>query len=249
MGIAHGDSIVFDEALYLLNNTEPHTGSNAVELRNAFNYTTNTVITRDWIASVDTITYGFPQVFMPAMERPAQLSFYGKYLPAGADSAYAEVLVFDEAVNQIGAGALSIGGTVPAYTLFDVPVNYTAQDSAAFVSVRFSTASPGCVASFGTHLIIDDVSMSYTATAVQDIAHASENAPYPNPATDVIMLNGVDASHATLRLFDVRGRRVDISTSNTAGTTSIALGAVPPGIYMLQVQDKAGTAVHRVVVR
>ncbi|MEO8068245.1 MAG: T9SS type A sorting domain-containing protein [Flavobacteriales bacterium] len=72
--------------------------------------------------------------------------------------------------------------------------------------------------------------------------------PYPNPATDHITLHGIDA-RASVRLFDARGSRVPVNISNASGNLSIGLGAVPPGIYSLQVQSDAGTVVHRVVVR
>lgn len=249
LGVLHGDSVVFDEWLYVLNTTDPHSGNHAAELRNGYNYTANTPISGDWNASTDTNTYGFPLIFMPTTMRPSVLSFYGKYMPAGADSAYAEVRVYDEGTNEIGAGTLAIGNAVSVYTLFDVPINYLSQDSVAFVSVHFSTASPGSVATLGTRFLIDDVSMSYSATAVADVARIAQNAPYPNPATDRVTLDGVDALYATVRLYDARGSRVPVAASNTSGNMSVDLGTVAPGIYSLQVEAASGTIVHRVVVR
>ncbi|MEO8068244.1 MAG: T9SS type A sorting domain-containing protein [Flavobacteriales bacterium] len=247
-GVAHADSVVFDEGLYVLNTADVHSGSNAAELRNAYNYTMSTTITGNWIASLDTFTYGFPQAFLGTAMRPGGLSFYGKYLPAGTDSAYAEVRVYDEALNEIGAGTLAIGNTVSVYTLFDVPINYLAQDSAAYVTIHFSTASPGSAATFGTRFLIDDVSMSYMATAVADIAGPSENAPYPNPATDMVALKGIDASGQGVRLFDACGRQVAFRSVTNADRITISTAGLPRGLYALHVEGATGNVVYRIVL-
>ncbi|MBK8581970.1 MAG: T9SS type A sorting domain-containing protein [Flavobacteriales bacterium] len=235
--IAPGDSIVVDSAKYLLNTTDVHSGLNAVELRNAYDYTTDEGLPSVWFASSFEEGYGgFLSPDVQITERPQVVEFWAKYAPVQGDSGYAEVKVINEFQEEIGSGSLRFGGNVDTYTAFAVPINYSSTDSAAVINIRFSTIVPGGHAHLGTRMLLDDVEVNYMETGITEVGTSALTIS-PNPAVDQVRITGLGtAPHATALVFSTTGHLVRMATM-VNGT--IALDGLPSGAYLLQV-DQAG---------
>lgn len=72
---------------------------------------------------------------------------------------------------------------------------------------------------------------------------------FPNPATDLVQLNGLDAVHGekTLTLAGVNGALIAKQTVAQGEVASISVGSLPAGVYTLRVQTADGTATFKVV--
>lgn len=235
--IVIGDSVVVDSAKYLLNTTDVHSGQHAAELRNSYNFTQDLGSPGVWYASPFEEGYGgFPSPYVPVTERPERVHFWMKYAPVQGDAGYVEVLVFDEAYDEIGTGSLEINGAVSAWTAFEIPVDYTSTDSAAYTYLRFTTMVPGGNPHLGTRMLIDDVSIDFVATSIAEL-NTTALGLFPNPATDEVRLTGLSVGPSTsVRLLDATGRVV---MNNTLVNGRLSLNGVLPGAYLLHV-DQGG---------
>jgi mannan endo-1,4-beta-mannosidase len=74
---------------------------------------------------------------------------------------------------------------------------------------------------------------------------------YPNPATDYATFNYAlsDSENATIEIFDLFGREMmKQSLTTSAGNILIKLGAIPAGIYQVQLHSHGNRQVGRLVV-
>ena len=70
----------------------------------------------------------------------------------------------------------------------------------------------------------------------------------PNPTTSILNIALKESAISRIELFDVDGRRRMMQESNSGNQTTIQLGQLPAGMYMLRVQDdKNGVATRRIV--
>jgi hypothetical protein len=83
---------------------------------------------------------------------------------------------------------------------------------------------------------------------VVDAFNVLHTAPYPNPATDVISIDLLDARNADVSLFDGSGRRMAVNATITGNTIRISTAGLPKGIYALRVQQGEAVGIHRVAV-
>lgn len=243
-GETHGDSIVFDSpnnALYLPS-TDVHSGQYALEMRNALNVTSGIGITGGAILhSEDTYAVGFelPVPVSPMM--PESFSFYYKYFPLATDSAYAIAKMFDADGFQIGEASMRLGGTVSNYTFASAPIVYTDLRPVENISISFATSTPENLPTFGTRLLVDDVSLDGTLGL-----HEWEQSVviYPNPANSGFQIEGL-AGDEVWRIFNLTGEALDLKDSKNG---AIDCSAWENGIYLLQMTRSTGTTIHRIVV-
>ncbi|MFT4604238.1 MAG: endonuclease/exonuclease/phosphatase family metal-dependent hydrolase [Rhodothermales bacterium] len=105
---------------------------------------------------------------------------------------------------------------------------------------------PGYVSSTSDHLPVVARFNFASSTAVADQPSASAGLQaWPSPARDIL---SVDAQMpGTLEIWDLLGRRVK-SLDVSGGTTAIAIGDLPEGLYLLRQATRAGIASRLVVI-
>lgn len=249
-GVFHSDSVEFDgPSNYFLNTTEPHSGANAMELRNGYNHTTGEPIRASWSVAEDTVSYaGFPILTIPSGGRPAALTFFGAVHIEESDEVMAEITVLDGAGFEIGHGTRMIVSSTNGYEAFEVPVTYETTDAAAFMQVRFATAAPDAPATLGTRFLIDDVAVTMDASGVhgRDRLDAQLHLA-PNPAHDLLRFTFDGTSPVlALDLLDASGRR---QTLSPVANSTVDVSSVAAGVYTLQARTAQGIAQQRFVVR
>src|SRR6185369_12246751 len=120
---------------------DANNGSTALELRNAWDFTTNTGIAGAVSSDDDSIfsSWGLLNLvptnatsFNPFA--PFNFGFYYKYFPVNGDSAFAQIALWDSSGNQLAEGTLVIPDAASSYTLAYAPVNYSVTGIAAFYS-------------------------------------------------------------------------------------------------------------------
>jgi Secretion system C-terminal sorting domain len=229
-GMLHTDSIVFDNTRFDLPTADAHTGSQAIEISNAWNYTQNMPLAGRILASRDSAFSSYA-TFIPVASNPQYFSFYYKYLPVGGDSAIASLKVYDTATNEIGAGTIILSNAATNYTLAQTNVVYTSPDVAAFLVISFRTAVHQI--NMGTRLLVDDVSFQ-NVLATQNLVKDKAFSFYPNPAKDIITLNS--AKNNKVEIVNELGSV--IIRQNEA--KSIDISQLSNGLYYLKIyQDDA----------
>lgn len=243
-GESHGDSIVFDSpnnALYLPT-TDAHSGQYALEMRNAFNFTSGIGITGGAILTdEENYAAGFEVPIPVSPIMPETFHFYYKYFPLASDSAQAVAKLFDVDGFQIGEAAITLGGTVNSYTLASVPVVYSEVRPVEKIAISFSTSANGEEPTFGTRFLVDDVSLDGTLGLNEQEQSFSI---FPNPATSEFSIDGLQANEQ-LSVFSLSGEKLDF-TINAAG--NINCSSWPNGVYLLHTANNDGTFVKRIIV-
>jgi hypothetical protein len=69
---------------------------------------------------------------------------------------------------------------------------------------------------------------------------------YPNPAEDVIMVNGAEGMLFEMIALD---GRIVLNGNITLSANAIALDGVAAGSYMVRVINNEGSSVHQVIVK
>ena len=235
-GVSHGDSIVFDGEFYAPT-TDAHSGSTAIELRNAYDFTTNAGIPGRIISTPDSQFMGFSMQMVPIQYQPTSLSFYYKYFPVNNDSGSAIVQLYDSNFTQIGEAKFVMSGTISNYTLATTTINYSTAGDVAYYSLSFCTAYSSVQGtiqvSLGTRLLIDDVTLENT-TSIKEINSGNELKIYPNPSKEKISFDvNKIGSYFTVKIFDSMGQVVFLSNDES----KIDISKLAEGIYFLNVES------------
>ena len=69
---------------------------------------------------------------------------------------------------------------------------------------------------------------------------------YPNPSTGVVTVRSKETGSMSVEVVDAMGRLVH--TSRTAGTATLDLGHVEPGVYLVRLRSAMGTSVQRLTI-
>lgn len=237
-GVSTSDSIVFDNYFYAPT-TDAHSGSLAMEMRNAYNYTTGHGISGSVTADTD-IVYsawgGFETV--PISIQPTNFGFYYKYHPMGGDSAIAQIIVFDDMGYEIGQGRVIISETVSNYTYVNVPITYTSSGAIASYFLNFNSfysADYGShYATYGTRFLIDDITLS-TVTGINEVSKNEFNI-YPNPASSIINIADIPKGNFDIELMTSAGQ--SLIRGNNKNILDVS--NLTKGMYFIKLKDETG---------
>lgn len=250
-GSSYVDSIVFDNQYFYAPTSDANGGSTALELRNAWDYTTNTGIAGAVGSDEDSVfsSWGLLNL-VPTYSTPFNLfvpfnfGFYYKYFPVNGDSAFAQIALWDSSGNQVADGMIIITNAASSYTLISAPVNYTMSGDAAFYSLSISTfytASPGYrQPGFGTRLLADDIGFNFVSTTgLNTIVNDKQINIYPSPFTDEIVVNGYSLAgmeKQEIKVFDIFGREIYSQQLKTS-KEKIQTGNWQRGIYFVKIDN------------
>lgn len=253
------DSIVFDNQFYAPA-TDAHTGALALELRNAWNYTTNTGIAGAVAADDDPVfsAWGLSNL-VPTYATsanpfvPLNFGFYYKFFPVNGDSAFAEIDLWDSSGNQLAKGEIIITGAAGSYTLIDAPINYSVAGLASFYSLsihNFYTAVPGSrQPGFGTRLLVDDVGFNHAVTGgLNPVDDDSGFQMYPNPATGQLNILTKENKSLTYKIYNTFGQLVSEGTVHS-GKHAVKLDNFKNGAYHIVTNAGGVVKQHTFIVK
>ncbi len=243
-GVTHTDSIVIDNELYAVS-TDAHTGTYALELRNGYNYSTNTEIAGGAFL-IDEVpgSYPFPQAFPITPSSPASFTFWYKYYPVMGDSAMVLLTGFDSDGNVIATATAIIRDLTENYTLMVAPMVYAAPGQVTAVSIEIENAVPGTSAHFGTRFLIDDLSLGNDALNVNETT-TRELAVVPNPAYSSFQLGDFKGTLSSVKAVDLQGRQVPLQIENQ----QVDCRSLNNGTYILLIETTKESYVTKLVVR
>jgi hypothetical protein len=240
---AHTDSILYDDPGHRLYfpTTDAYQGTYALELRNAFNYTTGYPMMGNAKLSADSNDYSaFGGNFIPVVQHPLDLSFYYKFFPAGPDTATASISVYDSNGVEIGNLLIEIADPASSYTYVSQHINYSLPGTAAYISMEFNNAKPGNPVTFGTRFQIDEVNLQ--AVGLKEKKDPAEKLRcFPVPVTDVLHIQS-DGLQGPLQghIVDVSGNVVLQFDEGYTYSAGVNVTSLAPGIYFIEIQSPHG---------
>jgi hypothetical protein len=259
-GVSHSvDSIVYDGQFMYAPTNDAYSGNTALELRNAWNYTTNTFIAGAVGSDDDTVfsaygllnllpTYGTPSNPF----EPIDYTFYYKFHPVNGDSASVQIVLWDSIGNQMAEGLVVITDSASNYTLMTVPINYSITGGAAYYSFtirNFYSIEPGShQPSLGTRFIVDSININYfSSTGINSANGNRQMNVYPNPARDHIRIDARFNKSGTYKIHSVIGQKV-LEGNLQANINTIDLNGFENGIYILEINSEEKSEFHTIIV-
>lgn len=255
-GETFGDQIQFTWCVpsMVYATTEAQSGQYAMEISNAFNATQNVVIPGSATIFSDE-TQDFPgwNSGIPVAQgaNVSMLGFYYKFLPAGNDIAEAKIEVLNSDGNTIGTASLTIMGTNNQFQYVYVPINYTINATAAFMTISFSMASEGSTPTFGSRLIVDNVVTNFAALGLDVNPMTSEFIMYPTLAENEINIipGHLQSDLVDYKIVNVQGKVVkqNTTTDNSNYVYTMNVSQLSSGMYFLQVSSKTGSITKKFI--
>lgn len=215
------DTIQFDKYL-LQSSDESRTGLHALELRNAYDHYNEQSIVGAAYACKDNFFGGFIETCpVPGGSKIELVKFHYKYIPVGNDFGSCGITIFDSLGYEIGSGYVELNAA-DNYTEVIMPVEYFTTDSSATYSLYFSNAGIGSEVSFGTRLLVDDVSFEVTSKT-KSIENSLNLPPlYPNPTSGPLTLNSKEIYSA--EIMNSAGKTIKMTTSQNLNLTDLSAG-------------------------
>ncbi|MGV3696397.1 T9SS type A sorting domain-containing protein [Flavobacterium sp.] len=223
---------------------EPKTGQYAMEVSNAYNWTTSEVI--PGMATVfndpEQDSPGWnPGVPVSPQTSVILLGFDYKFFPAGNDIAQATLRVEDAEGNQLGSASLDISGLHNTYTYVYTPMAITRAGTPAFMYISFSMAKEGSTPTFGTRLVVDNVIINFS-TLINDENTANTPKVFPTLVDRELNIipNGLNDT-VSYKIINSEGRlvRESIVSQDAGAQYTMDLSELNSGIYFLNIQDQA----------
>jgi len=118
------------------------------------------------------------------------------------------------------------------------------QEMPVFIYASLGIAIGGGAPTYTTVVLSEVAPDGYLSINTNELSTVTV---YPNPATDVISVNGL-TSNATLTLIDAQGKTIT-TQSVEAGVASMDIAHVTAGVYFLNITSNNETSVQRVVIR
>jgi hypothetical protein len=219
---------------------DAHQGNSAMQLTNALDQSTNTVIPAKSILFNDSkqdFPGWNPGVPLNTTDSVTMLGFYYKFSPMGNDVAEAELIVMDADGQELGRATVDIMQTNWEYNYLFSPVQFTASGTPALMFISFSMAKEGSVPNFGSTLIIDDVIVNVAALA-NDAFGTTQFAVYPTVASNEInILKGttVPSGNYDFTITNMEGKIVNTPTLKLSDSNPIAVNVsqLSKGVYFI----------------
>lgn len=237
LGNTFMDSIVWDGPYYS-KTVDANTGNFAMEMRNAYNYTTNHGIAGSVSADTDSVYTAWGALeFVSIQIQPTDFSFYYKYNSVGNDSGIARLTVYDYMMNPVGNAEVVLSGISSVYTYTSVPITFTSLDPVAYYSLNFSTkislADMPTEPHLGTSLIIDDVHLSSTTGIGSNNLMENSYSLFPNPSKENLNISSKNSEEINYCIYNMLGKKI-LEGKILPGTQSISTGQFSNGVYAIE---------------
>ncbi len=222
--------------------TDAHSGQYAVKLTSVSGRFNNSagLLTSGQLLN-DDFTPNFNNLKVPYNKRPTSFKFYYKAQPVLGDTCAILILLtkWNNTTQQsdtIGMAEFGVGSTVNNYTEANINFNYTSTelpDSGMFIA---TSSLDGFDPIPGSTLIIDDLELVYNASDIAKQTNQQKIDVYPNPATDMLYIAGLDFNNIPYELQNINGQIIKSGYLNNSN--SINIMDVKEGIYLLKVRYK-----------
>ena len=244
-GESHSDSIVFanpDNQLYR-STTDAHSGQYALEMTNAFNFTTHTSLAGGaFLANSDFYSALFPDLIPVAPCQPESFSFFYKFLPTAGDSAQAILTLHASDGYQIGEASITFGDEASNYTYAEIPITYFQMLPVEYISITFVNLAPATYPALGTKFIVDDVALNGNLSVTEN--DLTNILLYPNPASESFSISE-KLNKDEVSVTDMNGSVIPFEMS-AAG--KINTSSWKNGCYFIHLANEQNVLTRRIVI-
>lgn len=193
------------------------------------------------------ITNGYigegPAGGMPVNYNPDKISFYYQYTPNGPDSALAggwawrydpitdTTLMLEEVMHLLPAAT--------SWTYHEIPFTYNLFPLTDTVTIAFSAGNvetSGAYVGLGSILLVDKVELSLQTIGVNTVVGNNTIRIFPNPASDVIKVEGNMVNAGKVGIYDLCGRLImefPLQAGNNLQETNVS--QLKSGTYSYQI--------------
>lgn len=231
---------------------EPKSGVYAMEVSNAYNWTTDEVI--PGVAEI----FNDPEQDFPGWNPGADvepgssvimLGFDYKFLPAGNDVAEAYLTVTDELGGEIGSASVEISGTHSEYTYVYAPMSIIHAGTPTKIYISFNMAKAGSTPTFGTRLVVDNVVTNFSTLITGENENKTAKV-FPTIVDNEINIipNSFDNA-VSYKVINSEGRVVKQTTVNQDSEYqyTMNLSDLSAGVYFLNIQDKTKNSTKKFI--
>jgi hypothetical protein len=231
---------------FKVSGVDKHSGNFALKLKTVYiqnnpnpsltGDTTGGIFTGKITFSPFAYQYGFPYT-----GRPEKLDFWSKYIPVGADTAGAVVVLKrwnGFYTDTIAVGSLFINAT-PGYTKFSVDLVYYSTEIPDSAFVGFASSKSSNIARINSTLYVDDVTFTGWVGINKYEKNVGAVKLYPNPANDYLNISTTFPEADNIAIKDISGKFIGVYNIQNY-LVSINTGLFEDGIYFFQIHDKKG---------
>ncbi len=183
----------------------------------------------------------------PITQRVASVSAWVQYKAGvgGLDSGELVVTVYQTISgydSAVGSATLLIPPSA-SWTQVTANVHYVdSVNGADTIRIQFASSTQTSSRDSST-LYVDDVTMMYVPLGVTNVNVSNDIKVYPNPASGMLYVEGVENGNADFRLFGVNGQQV--MTKTLTGKDGLDISFLPDGLYYYTISNAAGSTVQR----
>lgn len=175
--------------------------------------------------------------------KPTQLTGFYQYMPAGADTANAVVIMFNDLEEEIANVRLELDmPTTGGYQPFTLPINYTGTGDPVIAQVLVTSSGVGGLD--GSTMYADDLVLSGgdCITGINDLfVRPLSLELVPNPATEAVRFELPAGDNLTANIIDIRGRLVQ-QLNAVPGMNQVDITGLNAGLYFIQIAENGRTA-------
>ena len=174
---------------------------------------------------------------------PAHVNLWVKYLPQGNDQM--RVIAYTRSGRMpVGYGIYTSEGAMSEYTQIRVSLS-NALEACDSLSIVILTG--GLNPDPATELYVDDVTVDFTPDQVGDKL-ADRFSVYPTPADGTLFVHAGDNNPYRYCLYDLTGKAV-MEEGQAVGHSTLNVGNLVSGVYLLRITNGDGSTTKKVVVR
>lgn len=209
--------------------TDAHTGTYALEMRNAHCDTSFYFGGGANLMFDDSFYFGSG---VPFTDRPSAITLYYKLLPLGGDVGHITVMLIDE-IN--GDGTIATADVIvdqPAseYTLLTIPLTYENAGTPSSIVISMGMMNLDSHVNYGSRFLVDDVSTlttGLTNTAVTGVS------VFPNPTQGNLTIKTKETQPLQLMVYNALGQ--EVMNDKVMPNTTIDVQHLSPGAYYYRV--------------
>lgn len=185
----------------------------------------------------------------PFTDKPTHLKGFYKYTPVNGDSCALAIELTKWKNNQhylIADASLVTNVASTQYQAFDLQLNYyDLLETPDSITIVFSSSANGdsFQGQVGSTLFVDNISLDYTNTNIQNELNDSFSVVYPNPIKDELFIHLTENTpSATFYLYDINGKQLTKKFLANA-QNRLDLAEYKAGFYFYILENEKGERV------
>ncbi|MCD4683211.1 MAG: T9SS type A sorting domain-containing protein [Bacteroidales bacterium] len=195
------------------------------------------------VVTLGTIDYYISYGGVPFSERPVALKGYLRH-PSSGDEILIGIEFFKNG-NMIGGGLFTTSDSIPEFTEFIVPLDYTSNEYPDTLNITILT-DPYVM---GSSLLVDALEFEFETTGVSFLNENNQEIRcFPNPSNGIVNIEFPEYSDYTIKVLNLNGE-VLIKKEIHSDICPLNLEALNPGMYIIRTDGNNIIYSDKVIIR